>query len=219
GAYRDINIAIANQMAEMADNYDVDILEVIEVANTEPFSNIHTPGMGVGGHCIPVYPKFLIHDSNKIGFNPTLMSESRQINDNMVKYSVDQLVKYQEKIKNILILGLAYRGGVKEFRNSPTLNLLNHIKKLNPNEIKIIDPLYTKDEINSILESDIGYDYDKIEYSTYDTIIVVTDHSEFKEMEKSLLEGKIIYDGRYIFKDLPINNSTVIQPGRGTQSY
>ena len=219
GAYRDINIAIANQMAEMADNYDVDILEVIEVANTEPFSNIHTPGMGVGGHCIPVYPKFLIHDSNKIGFDPTLMSESRQINDNMVRYCVDQLSKYQSKIKNILILGLAYRGGVKEYRNSPTLNLLNHIKKLNPNEIKIIDPLYTKDEINSILESDIGYDYDKIEYSTYDTIIVVTDHSEFKEMEISLLEGKIIYDGRYIFKDLPINNSTVIQPGRGTQSY
>ena len=219
GAYRDINIAIANQMAEMADNYDVDILEVIEVANTEPFSNIHTPGMGVGGHCIPVYPKFLIHDSNKIGFDPTLMSESRQINDNMVRYCVDQLSKYQSKIKNILILGLAYRGGVKEYRNSPTLNLLNHIKRLTLNEIKIIDPLYTKDEINSILESDIGYDYDKIEYSTYDTIIVVTDHSEFKEMEISLLEGKIIYDGRYIFKDLPINNSTVIQPGRGTQSY
>ena len=219
GAYRDINIAIANQMAEMADNYGVDILEVIDVANTEPFSNIHTPGMGVGGHCIPVYPKFLIYDSNKIGFDPTLMSESRKINDNMVKYCVDQLDKFQDKIKNILILGLAYRGGVKEFRNSPTLNLLNHIKKLNPIEIKIIDPLFTKDEINKIMGLDIGYDYDKIEYSRYDTIIVVTDHSEFKEMKASLLEGKIIYDGRYIFKDLTINNSVIIQPGRGAKLY
>ncbi len=218
GAYRDINIAIANQMAEMADNYNIDILEVINVANTEPFSNIHTPGMGVGGHCIPVYPKFLIHDSNKIGFDPTLMSESRKINDNMVKYCVDQLSKYQDKIKNILILGLAYRGGVKEFRNSPTLNLLNHVKKLNPVKIKIIDPLYSKDEVNDIMGSDVGYDYHKIDYSIYDTIIVVTDHSEFKEMDLSILEGKIIYDGRYILKDRTIDNSIVIQPGRGTKS-
>ena len=78
---------------------------------------------------------------------------------------------------------------------------------------------YIEDEINNIMGTDIGYEYNAIEYSRYDTIIVVTDHSEFKEMDISLLEGKIIYDGRYIFKDVTINSYTVIQPGRGTKSY
>ncbi|MDH5404642.1 MAG: nucleotide sugar dehydrogenase, partial [Candidatus Heimdallarchaeota archaeon] len=95
GAYRDANIAIANELAILADYYSVDILEVINAANTEPFSHIHTPGMGVGGHCIPVYPQFLIAEGKKYGYSADVLSNSRIRNNYMVYYALEQLEKIQ----------------------------------------------------------------------------------------------------------------------------
>jgi UDP-N-acetyl-D-mannosaminuronic acid dehydrogenase len=144
--YRDVNIAFANELARYADSVGVDIYPVISAANTQPFSHIHQPGVGVGGHCIPVYPYFLA--------NPAPPSEmrlprlARQINDQMGQYAVQKLSAQVGDLRgqHILILGLAYRGNVKETAFSSAFKLAEAIQAAGAIPL-IHDPLYTDDEI------------------------------------------------------------------------
>lgn len=107
GAYRDLNIALANQLARIADAYGIDVSKVIAAANTQPYSHIHTPGTGVGGHCIPVYPRFLMQGEGL----SALSALGREINDGMPAYAVQRLGKHLGPLtgKRVLILGLTFR--------------------------------------------------------------------------------------------------------------
>jgi UDP-N-acetyl-D-mannosaminuronic acid dehydrogenase len=144
--YRDVNIAFANELARYADSVGVDIYPVIAAANTQPYSHIHQPGVGVGGHCIPVYPYFLA--------NPAPESEmrlprlSRQINDEMAAYAVQKLTDQVGDLngQTVLILGLAYRGNVKEAAFSSTFKLVEALNAVGAKPL-VHDPLYTDDEI------------------------------------------------------------------------
>ena len=135
GIYRDVNIALANELALIAENLNVDIIELIEAANTQPYSNILIPGAGVGGHCIPVYPYFLINHEAMEGLDLKLVKAAREINEFMPYHIVELLdngLKELNKSYNevdITIMGLAFRGGVKEYRNSPTLKVVDLLKK------------------------------------------------------------------------------------------
>lgn len=221
GAYRDANIAIANQFAILADKMGIDILEVVEAANTEPFSHIHTPGIGVGGHCIPVYPHFVIQQGKKRNYSPTLFIESRKTNDAMVDYTIEQIEKYApDWNRNALILGLAYRGGVKELRLSPTLRLVPKLREKVGSRLKIIDPLFSKEELDNQFGNDIGFDNtnwneaidNAIDWASI--IIIVTDHEEFKKLNYRKLSNKIIFDGRYVIDPVLAIDFFLIQPGR-----
>lgn len=125
--YRDVNIALANELAVYADSLGVNIKEVIHAANSQPFSHLHSPGVGVGGHCIPVYPYFFINN----GLGNGIVQLSRKVNDQMAKYAVQQVEKHFSTLenKNILILGLAFRENVKETANSSTLLLADELKQ------------------------------------------------------------------------------------------
>ena len=209
GAYRDANIAIANELARLADLYGVDILEVIEAANSEPFSNIHRPGFGVGGHCIPVYPRFLIAGSKDMEYDANLLKVSREINDDMVDYAVSTISNYIDTWDiEILVLGLAYRGGVKEYRLSPTLRLIPKGART-----LLMDPLFTIDEINSIIGDQIGAEWNPKLLSKYPIVIIVTDHAEFKNIENQL-NATVIYDGRYVIDENKVGDAILLQPGR-----
>jgi len=215
GAYRDANIAIANQFAILADLYDLDILEIIEAANTEPFSHIHKPGIGVGGHCIPVYPRFLIAQGKDMGYSPTILSTSREINDSMVDYAIDMITKRaKHPIKEVLILGIAYRGGVKEIRLSPALRLIPQLRSMKI-RVHAVDPLYSVSEIDHIFGTGTGIDWNVNLINENKNIIIVTDHTEFKGLERHLDEH-LIYDGRYVIDLDSVDNSTILQPGRLT---
>ncbi len=213
GAYRDANIAIANQFAILADLYKIDIVEIIEAANSEPFSHIHNPGIGVGGHCIPVYPRFLISQGEEQGYLPNLLSIARNINDEMVDYSIKTLSKYSKNWEDeILIMGISYRGGVKEVRLSPALRLVPQLLSENA-KLKVTDPLYSEEEIDKIFGDGTGVRWDKSVIKNYKTLIIVTDHSEFKNIEKEF-NNHLIYDGRYVINTNLVSNSIVLQPGR-----
>ena len=106
--YRDINIAFANELARHADAIGVDVQRVIDAANSQPFSHIHRPGVAVGGHCIPVYPRFLEAGAPEA----RLPGLARAVNDSMPAYAIDLLGDVHGN--RVLILGVAYRGGVKE---------------------------------------------------------------------------------------------------------
>ncbi|MBF6592404.1 MAG: nucleotide sugar dehydrogenase, partial [Ktedonobacterales bacterium] len=111
--YRDVNIALANEYARFADTHGLEVYAAIAAANTQPYSHIHQPGVGVGGHCIPVYPYFLMHGASD---GLTLPRRSRLINDEMAEYAVRRIEAEIGPVagRAVAILGVAYRGDVKE---------------------------------------------------------------------------------------------------------
>ena len=122
GAYRDLNIALANELAMVADVHGIDVTEVIAAANSQPYSHIHVPGTGVGGHCIPVYPRFLIQGDERLRLSAT----GREVNDAMPGYVVDQAARLAGGLagKRVLILGLTFRPDVAVTFHTNAVDLL-----------------------------------------------------------------------------------------------
>lgn len=122
GAYRDLNIALANELAQVADLHSIDINEVTRAANSQPYSHLHTPGTGVGGHCIPVYPRFLMQ-----GEGPSALSAlGRAINDSMPRYAVERVANLIGPLagRRVLILGLTFRPDVAVTPHTNAVDLL-----------------------------------------------------------------------------------------------
>ena len=200
--FRDINIAFVNEMAKSFDKAGIDILEVIESAKGKPFAFLpHYPGIGVGGHCIPVDPYYLIEKAKQIGFNHEFLTLARKINESMPDYVIEllesQLKKLNKRIENakIGILGLAYKANVDDIRESPSLKVIEILKNKKA-ELYIYDP-YIKDKSNV---KDLNELLNKADY-----LILATDHNEFKNIDLSKLKEndiKIIIDGKnYLDKE------------------
>ena len=142
--YRDVNIALANELAGYATAHGVDFHEVIAAANSQPQSHLHRPGLGVGGHCIPVYPYFLTRDAARAD----LTRAARAINDGMPRRAADLLAGALDGLdgRRVLILGLTYRPGVRETAHSPALTLAHELRRRGAMELGR-DPLLGGDEI------------------------------------------------------------------------
>lgn len=186
--YRDVNIGLANQFAIHAKELSLDINEIIESANSQPFSHIHTPGISVGGHCIPVYPHFYLTTDP----NASVVKAAREQNAAMPNYYLEKIRTLSKSLKglNILILGLAYRPDVKEHTLSGTLKLAEIINSEGGNAV-VVDPLYTNDEIKSHglkpFENETNIDY----------VILHTGHAAFKDYDFSRFPNlKAVIDGR-----------------------
>jgi len=122
GSYRDLNIALANELAMIADTHGIDVTEVIAAANSQPYSHIHVPGTGVGGHCIPVYPRFLIQGDERLRLSAT----GREVNDAMPGYVVEQAAALVGGLtgKRVVILGLTFRPDVAVTFHTNAVDLL-----------------------------------------------------------------------------------------------
>ena len=198
GVYRDVNIALANELAKFCEKVGVDFWEAREAANSQPFCQIHKPGAGVGGACIPVYPQFILHsaDINKVECNITRLG--RNVNDSMPAYCVDQGVKLIDGTdvsqSTIALLGLAFRGGVSDTRMSPTYKIIEELKKLKVKEIRVHDPLVASDPslpTDIVLMSSISN-----AVQGADLVILVSDHPEYRNLTQQDLGGVPVYDGR-----------------------
>jgi len=199
GVYRDVNIAYANTLAMICEKQGVDVWEIIRAANhqTSDYCHIHLPGSGVGGHCIPVYPWFLINKGRSYSTDVSLLRAARRINDAMpahMKKLIDMCLKDQGKSRaasSVSVLGIAFRGGVKESRLSPGIALLKLLKGY----AKVVahDPMFSQDEIRSM-----GFEPASLEDALRcDCIAVVTDHPEYrKELGKLQWVASRIVDGR-----------------------
>jgi nucleotide sugar dehydrogenase len=123
--YRDVNVAFANELARYADRIGVDLAEVIQAANSQPYSHIHEPGIGVGGHCIPVYPHFLLSRAPEL----QLVARSREVNDGQVDVVMERLRDSLGSLADVpvLVLGLTYRHGVKELAYTRALPLIERL--------------------------------------------------------------------------------------------
>jgi nucleotide sugar dehydrogenase len=142
--YRDVNIALANEFARYADRIGVDITEVIAAANSQPYSHIHQPGIGVGGHCIPVYPHFLLDREPEL----SLVARAREVNDGQVDLAVAAVEDAAGDLTGavVLVLGLTYRHGVKELAYSRATPLIDGLRARGA-RVLAYDPLLNVDEI------------------------------------------------------------------------
>jgi UDP-N-acetyl-D-mannosaminuronic acid dehydrogenase len=172
--FRDVNIALANEFAQIADDYGIDIWKAIEIANKHPRVNILKPGPGVGGHCIAIDPWFLTENAN----NSSLIMMSRQINNSMPQYVLKMVKEMLTGIENptITVFGVAYKGDIADTRATPAKKFIKLAEK-EGFKVKIYDP-FVKEWSYPILGLE-----EAVEGS--DCIVVLTDHSEFREMEPS----------------------------------
>ncbi|MBI2135177.1 nucleotide sugar dehydrogenase [Candidatus Woesearchaeota archaeon] len=194
--FRDVNIAFINEMAMSFDKAGIDILEIIKGASTKPFAFMaHYPGVGVGGHCIPVDPYYLIEKAKQIGFNHRFLSLAREINNNMPHYTVQLLEEELKKLKKgikgakVGVLGLAYKADVDDMRESPALKVIEVLKEKQA-EVLVFDPYIREKSDVKELSTLLG----KVEY-----IILAADHSMFRNIDIGKLKEnniKIVIDGR-----------------------
>lgn len=196
--YRDINIAYANELAKICRQDGMDVHEIIRIANKHPRVNILSPGPGVGGHCISVDPWFLVGDYPNLA---NLIKQARLINDGMPEYVLSRISEIMEEngitdTARVGLYGLTYKEDVDDVRESPTLQLLENMKKHLARGIKVYDPWVT----NDIAENQY-HEFDSF-LRDVDMVVIMVGHSEIKNnMEK--LAGKIVLDTRYICKDMP----------------
>lgn len=212
GLYRDVNIALANELAVVCDEIGVNAIEAFEVANTQPYSHIHVPGCGVGGHCIPVYPYFI---TMTVKSDTRLLDAAREINDGMASYTVDLVRKGLKEVgvalddANVLVMGVTYRGGVNETRCSPSISIIRLLNEECKGEVFAHDPMlldevgrYGAVSVNDL--SAVGKDV------PIDAVVVATDHSEFKVIDWSDLgermRHKVVVDGRQCIDVLKIRD-------------
>jgi UDP-N-acetyl-D-glucosamine dehydrogenase len=181
--YRDVNIALANELAVVADDHRLDVDRVIAAANSQPFSHIHRPGVAVGGHCIPVYPRFLLAGAPQA----RLPRVAREINDAMPSYAVDLLGEVAGK--RVLVLGITYRGGVKETAFSGALALRDELQSRGASEVLGHDPLLSEAELEAL-------DFVPWGGEPVDGAIVQADHEEYRALGPDELPARAIVDGR-----------------------
>jgi nucleotide sugar dehydrogenase len=214
--YRDVNIALVNELARYCDRMGINLFEIIPVVNTDGEANLLQPGIGVGGHCTPIYPYFLINDAKQLGIPQTLAKMAREINNEQARYALKRLRDHIGTLQGlkILILGLGFRPDVKEDIESPAY----HIKKAAENhgiKVFLYDPLYSKEEIINR-----GFFYQEL-YSPdhVDVIIFTTAHSDFLRLDWEKLKKKgikVFLDGRGCFKKEEVERAGIKYIGIGT---
>ncbi len=185
--YRDVNIALANEFARFAEQSQVNMSEVIEAANSQPYSHIHRPGVAVGGHCIPVYPRFYLSGDPEAA----LVRTARDVNSKVPARVVKSVAKALGGLANktVLILGASYRGGVKETAFSGVFDLRDAVEASGGHCV-VSDPMYESAELSELgLSSWSG--------EQVDAVIVQADHTEYRSLTPEELPGvKVLYDGR-----------------------
>ena len=182
--YRDLNIAFANELARAADARGLDVQRVIEAANSQPFSHIHRPGVAVGGHCIPVYPRFYLAGDP----DARLPAVAREVNELMPAYAIDLLGDVRDR--TVLVLGVAYRGGVKETAFSGAHALRDELGRRGARAV-FADPLYTDEELEA--EGFPPWDGTPADFA-----IVQADHAEYRTLDGV---APIVLDGRGVVED------------------
>lgn len=189
--YRDVNIALANELAMICNRLDINVHEVIEMANKHPRVNLHTPGPGVGGHCLAVDPYFIIAEAPE---QSPLIQLSRSINVSMPEYVVNITKEILSKLggNKVTVFGLTYKGDVDDIRESPAFDIYELLRQQDGFEVNAYDPhvkmdFVEKDMTEAVTDSSL--------------VLVLSDHSEFKTLtdaEFSTMKDKVIFDTKNV---------------------
>ena len=191
--FRDINIAFANELLKICRSDNMDVYEIIRIANKHPRVNILSPGPGVGGHCISVDPWFLVGDYPSLA---NLIKQARAINDSMPEFVLNRIHEIMKEkgikdVKKVGLYGLTYKENVDDTRESPTLQMLECMERHLAFGVRVYDPYVKKD----ITENQY-HDFDEF-LNDVDMVVILVGHDEIRNnMDK--LKGKIVLDTRNI---------------------
>lgn len=221
GVYRDTNIALANELARACEEWGLDSSTVFDAANSQPYCDIHVPGVGVGGHCIPVYPHFVIQRASET----PLLETSRAVNDGMPAHTVDVLEALLDEQgvgvdgARVLVLGLTYRPGVDETRYAPALVVIDELLDRGAAPFAH-DPLLDDDEIAA---SGATATEDPLSVDSLDGVILATGHDAYRTLDLDhLADGmrtRTFVDGRRFFSPADLERFAFAVVGRGGDGH
>ncbi|PWZ96536.1 UDP-N-acetyl-D-mannosamine dehydrogenase, partial [Staphylococcus pseudintermedius] len=168
--YRDLNIALANELAKISIHLNINVLDVIEMANKHPRVNIHLPGPGVGGHCLAVDPYFIIAKDPE---NSPLIQTGRRINRSMPAYVVETTKNMLRELtgNKIVVFGLTYKGDVDDIRESPAFDIYELLRQESNLEVVTYDPHVELDFVEKDIQKAVA---------DASLVLILSDHSEFK---------------------------------------
>ncbi len=189
--FRDVNIALANELAKVCNELEINALEVIEMANKHPRVNLHTPGPGVGGHCLAVDPYFIVAKAPETA---KLINLSREINVSMPEYVVQKVNELMEirDGKIVTVFGLTYKGNVDDIRESPAMDIYNLLRAEGKLDVRAYDPHVNQSWVEQDLTTAV---------TNSDLVLILADHNEFKQFTNIDLAGmkdKLIFDTKNI---------------------
>ncbi|MGB3829089.1 MAG: nucleotide sugar dehydrogenase [Ornithinimicrobium sp.] len=208
--YRDVNIGLANQFARFADQAGIDVQRVIEACNSQPYSHIHNPGIAVGGHCIPVYPRLYLSTDPQA----TVVRSAREANAAMPEYAVARAEELLGSLAGlrVAVLGASYRGGVKETAFSGIFGTVEALRARNA-RVGVHDPMYADAEL-----SDFGWTPYHLGEEV-DVVIVQADHRAYADLKPTDLPGlRLLLDGRRITDPDAFTGVPRITIGGGTSN-
>ena len=194
-SFRDVNIAFANELSFVCDRLNINVWEAISLANRHPRVNILMPGPGVGGHCIAVDPWFIVASAPQ---EARIIKVAREINDSKPDWVIKKVFKEAERLSypTVGCLGITFKANIDDIRESPALEIVLKLQKSNIGKIMACDP---------------NVKYQRLPFPTFgleevllksDIILLLVDHKEFFNIDKSILKNKIIIDTKGIFNSI-----------------
>lgn len=185
-AFRDTNIAFANELSLLSDKMNLDVWELIRLANHHPRVNILNPGPGVGGHCIAIDPWFLVDCAPE---ETQLIKTAREVNEAKPNWVVGRVVDKADRYKNptIACLGLAYKPNIDDLRESPAVEIVRELQRINIGQLKIVEPnLETHDEFELVSLNEA--------LDAADIVLILVGHASFLKLSPNRIAEKIIID-------------------------
>ena len=193
-SFRDVNIAFANELSLICDELDINVWELISLANRHPRVNILQPGPGVGGHCIAVDPWFIVDKSPKTA---RLIRTAREVNDHKPQHVIDKVKAAAAKFKNpkIACLGLSFKADIDDLRESPSLEIVQQLKRLNLGMLYVAEP--------HISQLPAGLQSDNVEFASAEDavahasiVLLLVNHRKFAGIDLGMLSNKFVIDTR-----------------------
>jgi len=214
--YRDVNIALANELARYCEAVGVDFRAAADAANTDGEARLLEPGIGVGGHCTPVYPHFLIRSAQRLGVRVDMVELGRRINDEQPAHALDRLESAWGPLRGrrVLILGLGFRPQVKEHICSPAFQLHEELLRRGA-DVRLHDPLYSPDEIR-----EHGFAPGSLESALpAQALVLNTAHQAYADLDFAELAAgglQAVIDGRSFWQPERVRAAGLIYVGVGT---
>lgn len=199
--FRNINIGLANEMAILCNKMGIDVWEVIDAASTKPYGFMpFYPGPGLGGHCIPIDPWYLTWKAREYNYHTKLIETAGEINDSMPDFVVQRCMEILNeqgkslKESKVLVLGVAYKKDIDDYRESPVLPILDKLTKFGA-EWAVVDPFISKFKLNDEFVETVEATDEKLK--TSDLVLIATDHSKFN-YERIIDKSKAVLDTRNV---------------------
>jgi UDP-N-acetyl-D-mannosaminuronic acid dehydrogenase len=199
-AYRDVNIAFANELSLICEQQRLDVWEVIRVSNHHPRVNILAPGPGVGGHCIAVDPWFIVGAAPELA---QLIRTAREVNDHKPHHVAAQVVAKTERFRNptVACLGLTYKADVDDMRESPALDIVEEIAEALPDvDIRVAEPFLHELPGTLAQRPNVRAQRATEAIDDADIVVLLVDHDHFRSLNRSRLDGKVVYDTRGVWR-------------------